>query len=285
MNATQTIDRVTKRIRQGGTYTILVLVAIVMMLPIFWLLSSSLKTDALIMKWPIQILPTSWKWDNYQKIFTLTPFMTVALRTAYLSIVIAAITAFISAMAGYGFARYRDVRGNKNLFALIIAMLIVPGIVTMIPQFMVFARLKLTNTYWPWYLTALGGSPYFIFLFRQFFYGFPKELEEAAQIDGCSPFEIFLRIVLPNSLPVIATAMILSFTWTWSDYLMPLIYLQDSKTLLAVTMATAFRDPSGHELKVVTLAATAIYILPMVLVFFFGQKYILKGMITSGLKG
>jgi multiple sugar transport system permease protein len=285
MNINPAIDHLTKRIRQGSTYTILVIVSILMMLPVFWLLSSSLKTDALIMKWPIQILPVNWKWENYSKIFTLTPFMRVAYRTASLALSTAVITAFVSAMGGYGFARYRDVKGNKNLFSLIIAMLIVPGIVTMIPQFMVFARLKLTNSYWPWYLGALGGSPYFIFLFRQFFFTFPKELEEAAQIDGCNPFEIFIRIVLPNSLPVIATTIILSFTWTWSDYLMPLIYLQDSKTLLGVTMATAFRDPSGHELKAVSLAATAIYILPMVLVFFFGQKYILKGMITSGLKG
>jgi multiple sugar transport system permease protein len=281
----QAIDRVKKNARRGGTYLVLVAVAIVMVLPVFWLLSSSLKTDSTIMKWPIDILPKTWKWSNFTQVFTLTPFVKVAIRTASLGLYTAFISAFTSAMAGYGFARFRGVKGNKGLFSLIIAMLIIPGIVTLIPQFIVYARLKMVNTYWPWFIGAAGASPYFIFLFRQFFMVFPRELEEAAEMDGCSSLGTFLMIVLPNSLPVIATTLILSFTWTWGDYLMPLIYLQDSKTLLGVTMATAFRDPSGHELKAVSLAATTLYILPMILVFFFGQKYILKGMITSGLKG
>ncbi len=274
-----------KRFNRGMSYAILIVIAILMMLPVFWLLSTSLKTDSTYMAWPIQFLPNPWRWVNYVRIFTMTTFLKVALRTAYLGTVTSLITAFTSAMAGYGFARYKDAGGNRSLFGLIIAMLIVPGIVTLIPQFMVYARLKLVNTYWPWYIGALGGSPYFIFLFRQFFLGFPRELEEAAEMDGCNAFRIFLDILLPNSLPVLATTFILSFTWTWGDYITPLIYLQDSKTLLGVTMATAFVDPHGNALHTVSFAATVIYILPMVILFFLGQKYILKGMITSGLKG
>jgi ABC-type glycerol-3-phosphate transport system permease component len=216
----------------------------------------------------------------------MTPFVKIAGRTAVLAISTAIITAITSAMAGYAFSRYQDVKGNHRLFRVIIVLLIVPGIVFMIPQFMLYSYLHIIpNTYWPWILGALAGSPYYIFLYRQFFLGFPRELEEAAEIDGCGPWRIFWQILLPNSKPVIATILIFSFNGLWGDYLQPMLFLSSKMTLMGVTMATAFRDPHGNDLRTVSLAATVIYILPLVLVFFFGQKYILKGLITSGLKG
>jgi ABC-type glycerol-3-phosphate transport system permease component len=215
----------------------------------------------------------------------MTPFAKVALRTAVLAISTAALSAFISSLVGFAFARYGDVKGNKQLFGLVIAMLIVPFIVILIPQFILYARLKLTNTYWPWILGALAGSPYNIFMFRQFFLNFPKDLEDAAEIDGCSPFQIYWKIFLPNAKPVIATVMIFGFMNVWGDYLMPSIYLSASKTLLGVTLASAFKNPQGFDLKTISLAASVIYILPLIIVFFFGQKHILKGVVTSGLKG
>jgi ABC-type glycerol-3-phosphate transport system permease component len=177
------------------------------------------------------------------------------------------------------------VPGSKQLFSIVIAMLIVPGIVILIPQFVMFARLKLTNSYWPWILGALGGAPYYIFFFRQFFLNFPKELEEAAEVDGCGPFRIYWQIFMPNAKPVIATVMIFAFNGVWSDYLMPLIYLNANKTLLGVAMAKAFRDPQGNDLRTISMAANVIYVLPLIIVFFFAQKHILKGAVTSGLKG
>jgi ABC-type glycerol-3-phosphate transport system permease component len=194
------------------------------------------------------------------------------------------ILTFVSAMVGYAFARF-NVPGNKQLFKIIIALLIVPGIITLIPQFLVFARLKMTNTFWPWYLGAIGGSPYFIFLFRQFFLNFPKELEEAAEVDGCNVMRIFLQIFLPNAKPAIATVMFFAFLSYWGDYLTPLIYLSDANTLLGVKMATGFINPKGIRLVTISLAANVYYILPMVVVFFLAQKNILKGVVTSGLKG
>jgi ABC-type glycerol-3-phosphate transport system permease component len=122
-------------------------------------------------------------------------------------------------------------------------------------------------------------------MFRQFFLGFPKEIEEAAEVDGCGPFRIFWQIFLPNSKPVIATVMIFAFNGVWGDYLTPLIYLNFNKTLLGVALAGAFKDPVGNELKTISLAASVIYIIPMVVIFFFAQKNILQGVVTSGLKG
>ena len=285
-SSTITKDRLAKRLNRAAAYAILIIVAFLVVIPVIWLLLSSLKQDSDFMAWPIHILPINWRWVNYQLTFTITPFVQVAGRTAVLAILTSIITAITSAMGGYAFARFQDVKGNSRLFRVIIVLLIVPGIVFMIPQFMLYSYLHIIpNTYWPWILGAVGASPYYIFLYRQFFLGFPKELEEAAEIDGCGPWRIFWQIILPNSKPVIATILIFSFNAVWGDYLQPLLFLSDRMTLLGVKMATAFVDPHGNKLQTVSLAATVIYILPLVIVFFFGQKHILKGLITSGLKG
>jgi ABC-type glycerol-3-phosphate transport system permease component len=236
------------------------------------------------MKYPIVILPEQPQWANYVKVFTMTPFLQVAVRTFILAFVVAVISTAVNSMVGYGFARYR-VPGSSFLFGIVIAMLIVPGIVTMIPQFLIYARLQLTNTYWPWILGALAGSSFNIFLFRQFFLGFPHELEEAAEVDGASAFRIFWQIFLPNSKPVLATVMFFVFLGVWGDYLTPLIYLNDNNTLLGVKLATGFKNPQGVTLTTVSMAANVLYVLPMVIVFFILQRNILRGVVTSGLKG
>ena len=283
---TRAKDLLAKRLNRAGSYVILIIVGMLVVIPVIWLLLSALKQDSDYMAWPIHFLPMVWQWINYELVFTMTPFIKIALRTAVLGISTSLIIATTSAMGGYAFARFQDVKGNSRLFRVIIVLLIVPGIVFLIPQFMVYSYLHLIpNTYWPWILGALVGSPLFIFLYRQFFLGFPKELEEAAELDGCNPFQIFWLIILPNAKPVIATVMIFAFNGLWGDYLTPMLFLSDKMQLLGAKMASAFVDPHGNALRTVSLAATVIYILPLVIVFFFGQKYILKGLITSGLKG
>ena len=274
-----------KRISRFLGYSILIITSLILISPFFFMVVSSFKVDAEYLTYPIRVFPKVPQWQHYREVFTITPFAKVALRTALLALSVATISAVISSLVGYAFARYKDVSGNQQLFGLVVAMLIVPFIVILIPQFILYARLKLTNTYWPWILGALAGSPYNIFMFRQFFLNFPKELEDAAEVDGCGPFRVYWQIFLPNAKPVIATVMIFTFMGVWGDYLMPLIYLNHSKTLLGVVLASAFKNPQGGELKTVSMAASVIYILPMIIVFFLGQKHILKGVVTSGLKG
>ena len=122
-------------------------------------------------------------------------------------------------------------------------------------------------------------------MFRQFFLSFPKELEDAAEVDGCNPFRLFWQIFLPNAKPVLATAFIQGFGWVWGDWFTPVIYLTAENTTLAIKLATAYVNPQGHPYITVTLAACVVYILPLVIMFFLGQKYILRGVVTSGLKG
>lgn len=271
-------------IRLVYRYAALIAAAVVILMPMAWLLSASLKLDSEYLTYPIKLLPKDPQWGNYVKVFTMSNFVAVAFRTMVLALNVTLISVFVSAMCGYAFARFQ-VPGSKVLFSVVVSLLIVPNIVILIPQFILFSRLHLTNTYWPWFLGALGGNAYFIFMFRQFFLGFPRELEDAAEIDGAGALRLFLQIFLPNAKPALATAMIFNTSWIWGDYLMPIIYLTERNTLLGVKMARAFMDPGGHDMQTVRLAASVIYVIPLIVVFFLGQKNILKGVVTSGLKG
>jgi ABC-type glycerol-3-phosphate transport system permease component len=212
----QARGKIQKRVGRGTGYALLIITSLILIAPVIFMVISSFKDDSEYLTYPIRVFPEVWKFSNYGEVFELTPFAEIALRTGLLAISTAVITAIISSMVGYAFARFQ-VPGSNALFVIVIAMLIVPFIVILIPQFMIYARLKLTNTYWPWILAALGGTPFYIFLFRQFFLGFPKELEEAAEVDGCGPFRIYWQIFLPNSKPVFATVMIFAIVAVWDS--------------------------------------------------------------------
>jgi multiple sugar transport system permease protein len=278
--------RARKKLRRLLTYVFLGLVTVLVGTPVFWLLITSLKRDVEYLSYPITFLPVVPQWNNYLQVFDPRyHFLEHAGMTVFLAVTYSTLCVISSAMSGFAFARFPDVRASKRLFWIVVAMIIVPTIVTVIPQFMILSKLRLTGTYWPWVLWGLSGSPFHIFLFRQFFLSFPKELEDAAEVDGCSPFGIFWRIFLPNAQPVIATSFILNFVWVWGDWFTPLIYLKADNTTLAVLINTVFRDPAGNLITTLTVAGTVIYILPMVVVFFLGQRYILQGVVTSGLAG
>ena len=267
--------------RQLPHFCLVAIIAVVILLPLFWLLISSFKSAGEYTAYPIQFFPSRLRWSNYLGILFYPPFTFALLRTFGLGITTAAITCITSAMAGYAFARIGG-QGNRHLFKFVIVMLIVPNIVMLLPQFVLYAKLKLVNTYWPWYLAALGATnPLYIFMYRQFFLGFPKELEEAAEMDGATPFGIFFRVFLPNAKPAIATIFIFAFNAVWGDYIMPTIYLNDPNQLLGSFMAPGF---SPHY-QTTFLAGTVIYILPVFLLFLLVQKNIQKGMIFSGLRG
>jgi multiple sugar transport system permease protein len=275
-----------KRIKPVLTYGILSLVALILMVPIFWLLITALKKDVEYLSFPIKFFPAVPQWINFADVFIdRYQFLHHAGLTFFLATLFATLCVLSSSLGGYAFARFPDVKASHSLFMLIVAMIIIPSIVTIIPSFMIFAKIHLTGTYWPWVLWGLAGSPYHIFLFRQFFLSFPKELEDAAEVDGCGPFGIFWRIFLPNATAAVATSFILNFIWVWGDWLTPQIYLRADNTTLAVLINLAFTNPRGDLLTTLTVAAIVIYTLPIVLIFFLGQRYILKGVVTSGLSG
>lgn len=273
-----------KLIGQISLYGLLSLVALVLGLPVLWFLVSTLKTESEYIAYPIKFLPKTLVWQNYVDAVTLVPYWKYAGHSLWLAMMFSVLTVITSSMAGFAFARV-PAPGRATLFTIVLAMLMVPSIATTIPQFIVFSRLRLTNTYWPWALWGLAASPFHVFLFRQFFSTIPKQLEDAAEVDGCSTWRIYARIFLPNSKPVLATSFIFNFSWTWSDWFGPLIYLDDEKTTLAVKLTRGYQNPQGFELRMPQLAAAAIYVVPLIILFFLGQKYIIQGVVTSGIKG
>lgn len=279
--------RTVKRLRTSFSYLILYATALIMAAPVIWMVLSSLKAEPEFTKYPPVIVPNPVRWDNYLHAFTWIPYLQYTWNSTFLATMFASLTVATSAMVGFAFARL-DAPGKGKLFGIVVSLLMVPGIVTIIPQFVIFARLGLTNSYWPWFLWGLASSPFHIFLFRQFFTGIPKELEDAAEVDGAAPFRIFWQIFLPNAKPALATSFILNFVGVWGDWLAPVIYLDDIRTTLAVKLATPTYtnpgDPSGQIFVTITLAAAIIYTIPPVIMFFIAQKNIMEGVVTTGLK-
>jgi len=280
------IFKTPKKLKLFLSYGLLILVTLVIMTPIIWLLITSLKKNTEYLSYPITLLPAVPQWNNYAQVFDpIYTFLIHTGMTLFLATMYSILCVFSSALVGYAFARYRDVKANQTMFGFVIALLIIPSIVTIIPSFMIFSKLHLTGTYWPWVLWGVSGAPYHIFLFRQFFLTFPKELEDAAEVDGCTPFETFWRIFLPNAKAAIATSFILNFIGVWGDWLTPRIYLKVNNTTIGVIVNNVFKNQAGQFLTTLTIAGIVIYTLPMILIFFIGQRYILKGVVTSGLAG
>jgi multiple sugar transport system permease protein len=159
-----------------------------------------------------------------------------------------------------------------------------PHVITLIPTYLLFSRAHLVNTYIPWVLWGLSGAPYLIFLFRQFFASMPKELEEAAIVDGCGQIRVFWRIFLPQSWPVIATSLILSFSWSWGDYIAPALLLDDDHTTLAVKLTTGYANQHGIQHSNLVAAGAVMYVVPVLFLFLILQRGFVTGVATSGLK-
>jgi ABC-type glycerol-3-phosphate transport system permease component len=254
-------------------------------LPTLWLLLTSFKTETEYGSYPIRILPVVPQVQNYVLAVTMFPFVKFFMNSVILSGSYTILTVLSSAAAGFGFSRHRGVAGRDLLFALVLSTMMVPQLVTLVPQYMLFSELGLLNSYWPWILWGLHGSAFHIFLFRQFFSAIPRDLEDAAEVDGCGKFRIFWQIFLPNSLPAVTASAIFSFTWVWGDWLYPKLFLNDQITTLAVRLATSYMNPQNLPLYTVTMAGVVLYVLPMILVFFVAQKHIIQGVVTTGLKG
>jgi len=263
----------------------LILFALAFSLPTIWLVLTSFKRESEYASYPVTILPAVPQLGNYVLAVTFFPYLTYVMHSVVLAGSFTVLTVLTSSAAGFAFSRHRGVPGRNLLFGIVLATMMVPGLVTLVPQYMVFSYFHLINSYWPWILWGLSGSPFHIFLFRQFFLSIPRELEDAAEVDGCGKFRIFWQIFLPNSLPAIAASAIFSFTWVWGDWLYPSLFLSDDITTLAVKLATAYVDPHQNPLITLTMAGVVIYVLPMVIVFFLAQKYIIQGVVTTGLKG
>jgi multiple sugar transport system permease protein len=269
---------------RGLLYGVLLALVVIFVLPLGWGILASLREKNQGVVGPL--IPDPIHWDNYRFAWSgIFPFAHYLKNTIFLSIVYTVPVVLTSALAGYGFARHRA-KGRNVLFMFVLATTLVPFVITFIPQFVIFAHVHLVNTYWPWLLWGLGGVPFLIFLFRQFYANFPSELHDAAAMDGCGNLRIFLRIYLPNSGAVLAAGSIIMFTWVWGDYIFPALLLYDQQTTLGPKIASGYTSPTGTIAFVpITIAGAMLFTLPVLLLFFAMQKKLARGIVTTGLKG
>ena len=279
-------------------YAAMIAVSLVLVLPLLWLFAASLKTPQLVGATPRGIgeffatfVPTDPHFENYVDALTKRPF---GLWTRNTSIVVVAATVgtlLTGSMAAYAFARLRF-RGKKTIFTITLSTLMLPFIVTMVPQFLMFSKVpgpssggNWTDTLWPLILPHwFGGGAFFIFLMRQFFMTIPVELDEAARMDGAGFFRCYWQITLPLSGPVLATVTIFSFISNWNEFLAPLIYLASRQNQTLALGLQSFRGEFSTDYHLL-MAASATMTVPVLLVFFFMQRYFLKGFVMSGIAG
>ena len=255
-----------------------------MIIPLIWMIRSSFMGMQQIFIFPPEWIPTPWVFTNYPEALTTVPFIQYFLNTITILIPSVLGTLVTASMAAFAFARLKW-PGRNFVFAVLMTTLMLPYAVTLIPTFLIWAKLGLINTYWPLILPKwFGGGIFYIFLLRQFFLTIPTELEEAATIDGANPLQIFWHIIIPLSRPALITVGIFSALAEWNDFLGPLIYLNDSrKFTIALGLAefTGLYSSQWHLL----MAASTVVIIPVVILFFFAQRYFIEGIALTGTKG
>ncbi|MCL2571781.1 MAG: carbohydrate ABC transporter permease [Defluviitaleaceae bacterium] len=289
-NASQVLKRRRQRQFAWGIakHIIVLIIGFIMIYPLIWMLMSSLKPSDIIFHDP-GLIPRELYFQNYITgwrgiggRWTFTNFFWNSFFYAGTATIGAVLS---SSMIAYSFSR-GQYRGRKALFAIMIGTLLLPGQVLMVPTYLWFHWLGWVGTYIPLILPAFFGAAFFIFLITNFMNAIPKELDEAAKIDGCSFYGIYVRIIMPLSVPALITAALFSFIWRWDDFLGPLLYIQGSTERFPVSLALrVFADATTITDWGAFFAMSTLSLLPAVLIFIFFQRYLVEGISTSGLKG
>jgi multiple sugar transport system permease protein len=264
------------------------IVGVFMLYPVLWTLASSLKPENEIFVNAASLLPSKLVWQNYAdgwKGFGTYGFSLFFRNSVIVTMLTVIGTLFSTALVSYGFARLRF-RFKPVLFVCLLATLMLPGQVTLIPQYILFHKMNWINTYLPLVVPSfIGGSAFFIFLMIQFIRGIPKELDQASVIDGCGTFGTFRHVILPLTLPALATVSIFCFYWTWTDFFGPLIYINKPELYTVSLGLRMFADPSSVTAWGPMFAMSMLSLLPVFIIFLFLQKYLVQGIATTGLKG
>jgi ABC-type glycerol-3-phosphate transport system permease component len=283
-NSIKTSAKAHRIVRRLFLYAVLITGGVAFTLPFLWMISSSLKTQVAVFKFPPLLLPKVIHWENYPDALTAVPFGRYLINSTFVALMIVLGTVASSSMAGYGFARVRGY-GSSALFAIVLATIMLPNQVTMIPQFLIYRKLDWINTFAPLTVPHFFGSAFNIFLYRQFFRGISHEVTDASRIDGCDHLGTYWRIIMPMSRTATATVAVLALFWSWNDLFLPLIYLNSQRlyTLpLGIAMFRQFYDiqTPWHWLMAASVVATA----PLILIFFFAQRAFLQGIVITGVK-
>ncbi len=266
-------------------YTLLLLGVAAFLTPFLWMVSTALKPLRETMSFPPKWIPSEWQWGNFHRaMIEMGPFWRYLGNTLIICFLSVAGTVMSSALAAYGFARIRW-RGRDTVFLIVLATMMIPFPVIMVPIYTLFRELSWTGTFRPLWVPCFLAGAFNVFLLRQFFMTIPQELSEAARIDGCSEWGIFWRVVLPLSRPALLVVALFQFMFSWNDFLGPLIYLTDQQDYTLALGLQSFQSKSGGTSWNLLMAASTLIAVPVIVLFFFTQKSFVEGIATTGSKG
>lgn len=264
-------------------YAVILLMSVITLIPFLWMLSTSLKTREQLYAFPPEWIPNPLTFESYRVLFDPLPFDTFFLNSLQVAVLATFGSLLACSLAAYAFARLRF-PGRDVIFALLLTTMMIPAQVLLLPLFILYKNIGWLDTLYPLWVPAFFGSAFGTFLLRQFFMSLPSELTDAAKIDGCSHFGIYWRIVLPLAGPGLATLGIFTFMGSWNSFLVPLIVI-NKIALRTVPLGLAALQGSNEIRLNAVMAASTLSILPILVVFFFAQKYFVQGVVLTGIKG
>ncbi len=264
-------------------YAVLLFFSALFIFPLLWMISTALKEVTEAMRYPPAWIPERFRWENFKEVTRQVPFLRYALNTVTLCLLNVVGTVFSSACVAYGFSRI-PWRGRDRFFALTLATMMIPFPVLMVPLYAIFKAFGWIGTFKPLWAPAFFGAAYNIFLLRQFFLGIPRDLSEAAIVDGCGEFRIFWQMILPLARPALMVVGLFCFMGVWNDFLGPLIYLTDSTQFTLALGLQQFQNRHGGTDINLVMAASTLMVTPIIVLFFFTQKSFIEGISLTGLK-
>ncbi|MGI8484806.1 MAG: carbohydrate ABC transporter permease [Thermomicrobiales bacterium] len=272
-----------RRLRGLAIYAALTVVGMLFLLPFIWMVSTSVKPNDQIFVYPPQWIPDPILWSNYRKALTSVPFFLYFRNTMFVSGMTVFGTLVSCSLVSYGFSRVQWI-GRDKVFIIVLATMMLPSATTLVPLYIIFRKLGWMGTFNPLIVPPFFGTAFFIFLLRQFFMSIPMELSDAARIDGASEMAILWRIILPLSKPALASVALFSFLWSWSDFFGPLIFLTDER-LYTISLGLMQFQSRYDTAWGQVMAASAVFTLPVLVLFFLAQRYFIEGVTLTGIKG
>jgi ABC-type glycerol-3-phosphate transport system permease component len=275
--------RARTRLVHGVALLLASLGAVIILIPLAWMFSSSLKDNIEIFTFPPSFIPAHPRWSNYPEAVMAIPFFRYVLNSLLIAALGVTGTVLSSSLVAYAFARLRA-PGLGFLFYVVLATIMLPGTVTLIPRFLIFNWLGWVGTYLPLIVPSWTAGAFNVFLLRQFFRNIPRELDDAARVDGASFFGIFWRIIVPQSIPALSAVAIFDFVSQWNNFLDPLIYIQDTERYTIQVGLSSFRDIYNTQWNYL-MADSLLATLPCLILFFLFQRVFIQGVVVSGIKG
>lgn len=274
-----------RSLRLALSLLIIVIGSVLMLLPLLWMISASLKNEGDVFLIPIQWIPHPFVWKNYPDALTFQPFWRYFMNSVFVAVMCVLGSVFTASLVAFAFARLRA-PGKNFLFVILLSTLMLPGEVTLVPVYLLFRNIGWLDSYLPLIVPSwFGGSAFYIFLLRQFFLTLPTELDDAAKIDGANLFSIYARILMPLAKPALASVAVFSFFANWNNFQAALIYLNTMEKYTIPLGLRLYQSSFGQTHWNYLMAATVVSIIPPVIIFFTSQRYFVEGAVLTGVKG